>query len=260
MPEETDNQIQEEQIEETTAEETTTEEVTETTQGEQEAFLEVKYNKEQIKLDKEKAAEYAQKGMNYDKAVERARQEGVDQYVANQGYEWDGKKITTETEYKQALKEQELIDNYKQKDLPDEVIKELVESQKFREKYNEQQKTTEQQTKQQDDYKQFIESFPDAKAEDIPASVWEQVDKGKSLVDAYTHHENKTLKEQIKSLSEKKEIEQTNEENAASSTGSVTGQGTAKAARFTRDQVDKMSREDVDRNWSAIQKSMKNWE
>jgi len=192
--------------------------------------------------------------------TKKTAQEARDNYIAEQGYEWEGKLVKTEAEYKQAVKEQELIDNYKQKDLPDEVIKELVESQKFREKYNEQQKTTEQQTKQQDDYKQFIESFPDAKAEDIPASVWEQVDKGKSLVDAYTHHENQSLKEQLKSLTEKKEIEQTNEENAASSTGSVTGQGTAKAARFTRDQVDKMSREDVDRNWSAIQKSMKNWE
>lgn len=232
----------------------------EPTEPQPDSFLEIKYNKEQIKLDKERAAELAQKGMNYDKAVERAKQEARDTYIAEQGYEWNGKRITTETEYKQALLESELMEKYKAQDLPDDVIQELIESKNFREQYTKQQEESAERAKQEEDYKAFLDTFPDTKPEDIPQSVWNDVNKGKSLVDAYTRFENQQLKEKLSKLTEQEKIEQQNQENAASSTGSVTGQGTAKATRYTREQVAKMSTDEVNKNWASIQESMKKWE
>jgi hypothetical protein len=43
-------------------------------------------------------------------ATEKVRQESRDAYIAEQGYVWNGKKITTEAEYKNALREKELYD------------------------------------------------------------------------------------------------------------------------------------------------------
>jgi hypothetical protein len=209
-------------------------------------------------IKKEVERREAQLKAKYEQENKTLAQQARDNYIAEQNYQWNGKPIKTEAEYKEALKEQELRDKYS--DLPEEVQQELIESKKFRENYTKQQEESTKQAKQQEDYKQFLETFPDTKPEDIPKSVWDEVNKGKSLVDAFTRHENQSLKEQIKSLTEKKEIEQKNEENANSSTGSVTGQGNAKATRFTREQVAEMSRDEVQRNWDAINKSMKTWE
>lgn len=226
---------------------------------EPDSFLEIQYNKEQLKLDKDRAKELAQKGMNYDKAVERAKQEGIDTYIANQGYEWNGKPIKTEAEYKQALQEQELREKYS--DLPEEVQNELIESKKFREDYTRQQEESQAQAKQQEDYKLFLETFPDTEPKDIPQTVWDEVNKGRSLVDAFTRHENKSLKEQLKTLTEKKEIEQKNAENAESSTGSVTGQGNVNVDHITEDTFEK-NRSDsnwVKKNFNKIMESRQKW-
>lgn len=192
--------------------------------------------------------------------AKRVAQESRDAYIAEQGWvDHKGNPITTEAAYKQALKEQEMIDQYKSKELPDDVIQELVEGKKFRETYTQQQKESEQRAKQEEDFKQFLETFPDVQTKDIPVEVWAEVDKGRSLVDAFTRHENKVLREQITKLTEKQQIEQQNAENAAISTGSVTGQGTATATRFTREQVAAMSVAETNKHWTAIQDSMKHW-
>lgn len=263
MSEEMGNQTQvetQEGIENSETQETQGENTTSTEGMTQDAFLEIKYNKEQIKLDKERAAELAQKGMNYDKAVERAKQEARDAWIAEQGFEWNGKPITTEAEYKQALKEQEMREKYQSQNLPDEVVQELIENRKFREQFTKQQEEAQKKAQQEADFQSFLETFPDVKPEDIPESVWNDVEKGKSLVDAFTRYENQQLKEKLSKLSEQKQTEQQNQENAQSSTGSVTGNGDSKPVRFTREQVAKMSTDEVNKNWKAIQESMKTWE
>jgi hypothetical protein len=231
---------------------------TETTELE-DSFLEIKYNKEQIRLDKERAAELAQKGMNYDKAVERAKQEARDTYIAEQGYEWNGKPIATEAEYKRALKEKEMYENLQSKDLPDEVIQELIEGRNFREQSQAERKSSEEKVKQEADYQAFLDTFPDTDPKGIPQSVWSEVEKGKSLVDAYTKFENQTLKQQLEDLKKGKEIEQQNAENAQSSTGAINNKGDNNQAYFTREQVAKMSTEEVNKHWKTINESMKKW-
>lgn len=188
----------------------------------------------------------------------KAAQEARDAYVAEQGIEWNGKHITTEAEYKEALKEQELTERYRSQELPDEVIAELVEGKKFREKFSESEKQSAERAKVESDFLEFTKAFPDAKPEDIPTSVWADVNAGKSLVDAYTKYENQTLKEKLAAVEQAKQIEQKNQENAASSTGSVTGNGSNVPTFFTKKQVEGMSQSEVNKNWDAINTSMKN--
>lgn len=221
-------------------------------------FLEIKYNKEQIKLDREKAIELAQKGMNYEKAVERAKQEARDAYIAEQGYEWNGKPITTESEYREALREQELLQQYQSYDVPEEVIQELVENKKFREKYETEQQRVEREKAQERDFQNFLESYPDIKPDEIPVSVWQEVENGKSLIDAYMKYENKILKEKLNMTSKQEQIEQRNQENASASIGAVKSNGES-APFFTKEQVSKMTTKEVNENWKAINESMKKW-
>ena len=241
---------------------TENEQVSEETQGSNiennEDFLEIKYNKESLRLDREKARELAQKGMNYEKAVERAKQEARDAYIAEQGYEWNGKSITTETEYREALREQELLQQYQSYDVPEEVIQELVENKKFREKYETEQQKAEREKAQERDFQQFLESYPSVKPDEIPVSVWEEVESGKSLIDAYMKHENKLLKEKLGLTNKQESIQQRNQENASASIGSVKSNGES-APFFTKDQVTKMSTKEVNDNWKAINESMKKW-
>lgn len=65
---------------------------------------------------------------------------------------------------------------------------------------------------------------------------------------------------EIEKLKQKFEIDQSNKENAARGTGSVTGQG-GKVANmfFTMDQVKAMSEQEILANYDAIQESKKHW-
>ena len=104
--------------------------------------IKVKFNHEEREIPYEEAVTHIQKGMNYEKAVERARQEARDSWIAEQGYEWKGKRITTEAEYKEALREKQLEDEIAQKyaHLPEDVRQELAENRKFRERYEAKEK------------------------------------------------------------------------------------------------------------------------
>ena len=155
--------------------------------------LKLKYNSEELEIDEDKARELAQKGMNYDKAIERAKQESLDEYIASQNYEWNGNPIKTKSEYDQAMAEQELINKYKGQDLPEEVIKELVESKKFRDQYQNEKQQNESKSKQEKDMQEFIEAFPDVKGDDVKPETWEKVNSGVPLKYAYMEQERAEL-------------------------------------------------------------------
>jgi hypothetical protein len=177
--------------------------------GTQPLKIPVKFNHQDMELTVEEAAALAQKGMNYEKAIERARQEAAQQakdaLIADMGYTWNGKPITTEAEYKQALQEQELINKYKDRDLPEEVIRELVENRRFREEQQRERAEKEEQAKQQAQYNEFFAFFEevnerpfDAKKDTIPAEVQEAVQNGQSLMTAYMRHHAKEMRNQLK--------------------------------------------------------------
>lgn len=197
---------------------------------EQPLKIKVKYNHEEMELPLDEAAQLAQKGLNYEKAVERAKQEARDAYIAEQGYTWQGKPITTEAEYRAAMAEKELIEKYQDRDIPEEVIKELMESRRDREERQREKEARAEQEKKDAmlndflDYFQSVNDRPfDSTKDKIPQEVRDAVDKGESLKIAYMQYHNKELRNQLK-------IAKQNEENLKKApVGSVTANGVSKA-------------------------------
>jgi hypothetical protein len=193
---------------------------------ERQAFLRIKYNKEELELDEEKARELAQKGLNYDKVQERLQALESDPRLSLVEQLAKESNMTVE-EWVQAVhqqREQARLNELIEQNIPEDIAKEMLENRKFREQYESKQKEEQARAKQEAEYREFFQTFPDVKADQIPGEVWEAHQKGKSLVDAYTHYENKRLKEQLAVLKQ-------NEENAKRApVGSVTQHGTTEPA------------------------------
>ena len=173
----------------------------------------VKYNSEEQEISYDDAIPLIQKGMNFDKSVERARQEARDAYIAEQGFEWQGKQITTEAEYKQALQEREWMEQYQNQDLPDEVVQELIEGRKFRESFQEQKKAQEAEQRQQAEAMEFFEYFNQVNGRayqpgDLPSEVTQMAEEMNIPIKfAYMQYHSQQLQNQIKVLKQ-------NEQNA----------------------------------------------
>jgi hypothetical protein len=248
--EEVTQEIAQDQTQEVTQEQT--QESTTAQQVEQlPQSIRVKYNAEEREIPIEEAIVLTQKGLNYEKAVERAKQEARDAYIADEGYQWKGKPITTEAAYKEALKEQELENKIRAQytNVPDEIVSELTEGRKFREQYQ----TKEQQQKM---YQEFADAYPDLKGDEIPPEVWKEVQNGKNLLDAYVRYENKTLRDQLNGVQAKDQAAQANQANALSSTGSVKTQGTPQGS-LTEEMVENMSPQELASRWQEVKKLYK---
>jgi hypothetical protein len=150
------------------------------------------------------------------------------------------------------------MQQYQSYNVPDEIVQELVENKKFRERYETEQERTAREKAQEQDFQLFIETYPDVKAEEIPASVWQDVENGKSLIDAYIKHENRILKEKLGLTNKQESIAQRNQENASASIGSIKSNGES-APFYTKEQVSKMTTKEVNENWKTINESMKKW-
>jgi len=251
---------------ETTQETTTVEGADNTSQStetaQEQPKIKVKYNHEEKELSYDEAVQLAQKGMNYDKAIERARAEAAqqtaqqarDSYIAEQGYEWMGKPITTESEYKQALKEKEMYDSLQNQSLPDEVIQEIVESRREREERKTEKQAQQDEAKRNQEYQEFFQAFPDAKPEEIKPEVWEKVAKGTPLKYAY-------METRFNELQSKQKILESNNKNAETATGSVTGQGETKADFISFDafEANKNDRNWIVKNFKKINESRAKW-
>lgn len=189
----------------------------------------------------------------------RASQSARDAFISEQGYEWNDKPITTEREYKEAMKEQEIRQSLANRELPEEVINELVESRKFREESKAEKAERTKQEAQQNDYRAFAEHYPGVM--EVPDEVWVDVNKGKSLVDAYRAHENKTLKAQIAEFERKAQIQAANSTNAATSTGSITGQGSVPSDFISKDtfESNRGNQSWMSKNYESLKKSMGKW-
>jgi hypothetical protein len=192
--------------------------------------VKIKFNHEEREIDLEEAAQLAQKGLVFDKAIERARQESAqqarDSIIAEMGHTWNGKPITTESEYKQALAEQKLIEQYKNSDLPQEVIDELLAGRRDREERQREKTAREEEAKNQKTWNEFFAYFEevnerafDTKKDTLPAEVEEAIQNGQSPLSAYMKHHSKELRNQLK-------IAKQNQENIKKAPiGSVTAGG-----------------------------------
>ncbi len=201
-------------------EQTEQQEQTELTEEQQEeqrqAFLRVKYNKEEMELDEATARELAQKGLNYDKTLERLqalesdpRLSFVEELAREQGMEVN--------EYLDAVKahrEQQRLDELIQQNIPEDMAREIMENRKFREQFESERKTKQEEEKKNAEFSEFFEFYRDATGkeftpgkDEIPPDVWEANQKGVPLKYAFMEHQMKDLQSQVKVLKQNKENE-----------------------------------------------------
>lgn len=205
-PEPTESVEDTKPTEEVTSEQPTTEES---------PFLKVKYNKEEMALDEEKARELAQKGLNYDKVQERLQQLETDprlsfvEELANQNG------MTTEQfiEVFKQQQEQEKLNELIQQNIPEELAQEILENRKFRQQMEQERKSKEQEQEETKQFMDFLDFYKqangkefDANTDQLPIEVIEANQNGVPLKYAYMEHFNNQLRQQI-------QVQKQNEEN-----------------------------------------------
>lgn len=173
------------------------------TEQQQEPFLKVKYNKEEIGLTQEQVIELTQKGMNYDKVYQKYNESlnnpTLDYF--NDLAQRNGMNLESLVAYYQQQEEQAELDYLqREKGLTEELAKEVMENRKFREKLEQQQKIANQQQQRETEWKQqqdeFITMYPQVNPQNIPQSVWDDWKNGEKLTTAYMKYENETLRKE----------------------------------------------------------------
>ena len=111
--------------------------------------------------------------------------------------------------------EQQQIQKLVQQNIPPEFAKEMLENRKFREMYQAEQQRRQQEETRRQMFMEFIQTYPDVKADQIPQEVWQMTfQQGYPLTAAYAIWENKQLKQQMQTI-------QANQKNAETSTGAA---------------------------------------
>lgn len=197
----------------------------------------VKYNGESVKVDSiDDLITNFQKGLNYDKKNEQyeaLQNSKVEQYVSKKAKELGltvDEYIEQVEEYEaeqEKIREQERLEAMVNNGVPEDVAREVIATSQLRKqlqaKENELKEREERENekyKEEQEYADFIENFPDVKAEDIPKEVFEAAQYS-NLTSAYKDW-------LIKDLQTKLSIQQTNSKNAQSAIGSVTESGPTK--------------------------------
>lgn len=246
--EEVDNEVIEEQSKEKsddeTSEESEEENQSETDSEEEEEidykpFLEAlskkaKYNKEPVDVkDFDEVVNNFQKGLNYDKMVEKynnLEHSKAFSYVSKKAQELGMSvddymdQVEQYEQEQEKAKAQERIDEMIANGVPEDVAKEVVATSQLRKQLQEEKNQLEKEKKEREEndkknreYADFLEAFPDVKAEDIPKEVFLNAQKS-NLTTAYLKWQNAEQAKQIERLKQ-------NEKNRNSSVGSTTQYG-----------------------------------
>ena len=111
------------------------------------------------------------------------------------------------------------------------------------------------------DIADFRSVYPDVDAKTIPDVVWEKVNSGMALVDAYRVHENTALRNELTELKKALQVQKTNETNAATSVGSVKGDGGTADDFISFDtfEQNKTNQSWVQKNYKRIMESRQKW-
>lgn len=181
------------------------------------AFLTVRYNKEELPLSREAAAEYAQKGLNYDKLS--GRLEKAQELLTT--YEDIGA-AAKDYASRNGINEAEALTAIKQR-LDDEHQKQSSVNAQLDE---------------------FLKAHPDVDPRALPEAVIHAWKNGMPLIAAYEQMKEKELM--------REHARQTNARNTAASMGGAIGMGAVAPRPMTEDAIKMMSSTELDRNHSRI--------
>lgn len=250
------------------------------------APIKVKFNHEEKEISLEEATTLIQKGMNYDKVDGRLKERDAEvaRRFGNQGITtweqllagWDA--ATQQREQGELDRSyQDLIRQEAQKYGADpEALLALANSLVSKhpavikagrlEQENTQFRgvlTAQEQLQKRiaQDLTSFKQAYPDVDPSSVSAEVLDRCNSGMGLVESYQIHENAALKAKLAEKDAALKARETNAKNAASSPGSVTGQGTTTADYISRETFDqnKGDRSWMIKNLSKIVESRKKW-
>lgn len=205
----------------------------------------------------EENAKFAQLRRDYEAKTQTARQQARDEFIASQGYTWNGKPITTEAEYNQALQEKKYQDAGIDPNLINEAVnnnpilkqaQDIIQKQKRDEEINAQ-------------VQELFKEYPEAKEQEIPQSVFLEAVNGVPLVYAYAKYANGLYKAKIAEFQKGVKTSESNAKNAQSSTGSTTGNGSNTNNFITKEtfEANKKNQDWLDKNYDLLTQSMNKW-
>ena len=184
--------------------------------------IKVKFNHQEMDIPEDEASVWIQKGLNYDKGIERAKQEAAKE-AENRAYTEmyqgtpmpiSGKPILSKADYEQGSLEQKTLNDYQGRGIPEDVISDLaefkkdkIERQAEKQSIQNQQIEIEKQALIQKDAVDFFNWFRaenqrefEVGKDEMPPELWQAHLEGKSLIAEYSRHENNKLKQELKIL------------------------------------------------------------
>ena len=181
------------------------------------AYLTVRYNKEELPLSREAAVEYAQKGLNYDKISGRLAEvtDKLEEYA-------DLEALAKELAAQNGVSEKEALAAIKKR-MGDERDKQA--------EVNEQLDA-------------FINRYPDADPLALPETVLTAWKSGVPLEQAYAAH--------LREAQMQSQARQTNAQNAAASMGGARGTDTATPRPLSEDSIRQMTPAELEKNHNRI--------
>ncbi|MBP3399869.1 MAG: hypothetical protein J6K75_08935 [Erysipelotrichaceae bacterium] len=202
------------------------------------AFLKIKYNGAEQELSQEQAIELAQKGMNYDKVLQKLHnlENSQELTLLNSLAKGANTDVKTYLNSLQTFQNKAMIDNFAQQikekypDAPDEMINEMAKNQfekltadKSREEITAKQTAEETRRKELIAQIDALEKeYPDVDVRNLPADVLELAEnQGFTLLAAYKAHELAEVKKENESLKAEIEAAKKNNANAQKATGSL---------------------------------------
>ncbi len=234
-------------------------------------FLTVKYNKEEIALDADKAREYAQKGMNYDKLHQQyeALQAKGAEFESYEEFLSLGREIAQEQgvslgdvakqmRERKAAQRDELI--AEQEGIPVEVARKLRIERERAEKLEREKNELSQKTKTYEDkeavqarYNEELDAFVEKYGKmEIPKNVTDEWASGVPLIKAYELFKAQERIAELESTqNQTAQVQKVNEENAAASSGSL-GTPAGHEKEYTVEDVKKMSASEIKKVFPKI--------
>ena len=186
-------------------------------QTQNDAFLTVRYNKEELPLSREAAAEYAQKGLNYDKISGRLA-ETTDKLEAYT----DLGALAKELAAQNGVSEKEALAALRQR-MGNESLRQAEVNAQLDE---------------------FVGLYPKADPQALPEAVLGAWKSGVSLTQAYAAHlSEEALQSQAR---------QTNAQNAAASMGGARGTDAVTPRPLSEDTIKQMTPAELEKNHSRI--------
>ncbi len=186
---------------------------------EEQPKFKIKYNKEEQEISYDDAVPLIQKGMNYEKLQEQLNELKTDPRLAfiDELAQESGMSAQEFIEMARQQREQQMLDELIQQNIPEEYAREMIENRKFRQQIQQEREAAQQKEQETKDYNEFFEYFSqvngrlfDPNKDTIPQEVLEAKAQGVPLKYAYMEHQNKELQAKVQRLTQN----QTNKQKA----------------------------------------------